>query len=105
MTGTIEWVTFAPRSGVYICGARLDDGTYGEINWGSSAVSTGSRFRNHMQYGYFMGLVGLAYCVEPEDMPGIGWSLAYMYTFVGPIIGFILFWLVYKPISWWIKNH
>lgn len=103
MTGTIVWSTFAPRSGIYLCGIRLEDGTYEEVNYGSTPPQ--SRFVNHIQYGYFMGIVGTAYSVEPDNAPGIGWKMVYLYTVVAPTLIFLVFLLIYKPISWWVKNH
>lgn len=105
MKGTVTWATYANRSAIYLCGIRLEDGTYGEVNWGSSPVEVGDRFTNRMQYGYIMGIVGTAYVVEPDNMPGVMWAVCYLFLFVCPLLYLLCYWLIYKPIRWWIKNH
>ena len=102
--GKVEWVTFAPRSGIYLCGVRLPDGTYDEVNAGSYPFKVGDNYRNTMQYGYIMGLTGLAYTVEPDNNPSVVWGLCYLFLFVLPIIGLLFMWIIVKPIKWWMSK-
>ncbi len=101
MKGTVLWSTFAPRSGIYLCGIRLEDGTYGEVNAGSAPISTGDSFRNHIYYGWIMGISGLAYCILPDEGSYIIWGIVWIMSFWFPLVIFIVSLLIkiYKPRS------
>jgi len=103
MRAIVEWSTFAPRSGIYLCGIRLQDGTYGEVNAGSYPYKVGDVYINHFRYGRIMGITGLAYCVLPDE-GGMLWGLGYMLTVIGPLVVGIIS-LIVLAITAWIKKY
>lgn len=102
--GKVEWVTFAPRSAVYLCGIRLKDGTYGEVNGGNYPFKVGDYYKNNIYYDYVMGISGLAYCVLPESAPSEFWGLIYIFLFIVPIAYLLITFIIIKPIEFWIDK-
>lgn len=104
MKGIITWATFAPRSGIYICGVRLDNGLYGSVNYGSNPVRVGDSFTNNMYYSPIFGLTGTAYCVLPKETENLWISVVYIMSVIIPAIMGLLY-LIISLITLWIKNH
>lgn len=90
--GTVTWVQFDYRFSDYHCGIVFPDGTRGEVNAGSRPIKVGDSFTNEVNYDWYIGISGTAYCVLPQDVETkcMIWCCAYMLTVTLPLIALIL---------------
>lgn len=96
--GTVVWVNGE------IGGIRLPDGTYGEVNLGNYPYKKGDKFINDISYGWVMGFHGVGSFVLPDNTPGIGWQMIYVFLVLLPVIILGFYLLIVVPIKWWINR-
>lgn len=94
MKGVVLWSTFAPRSGVYLCGVQLEDGTTGDVNAGARPIQKGDVFINQINYGWIMGMSGMAYCIVPDEGSGMFWQMIWAMSLWAIILGIVVFGLI-----------